>query len=105
MTTTPKPTPPRRLPTALTTPPPPGAHVPVPDTMGHLDAALLMLAMADQYAADAVTARLADDHQMAGQYRERERACMKRADLLVEISKAEALDHIAQRLDRIALSQ
>lgn len=98
MTNTPKPTPPR-----LTLPDLPRLPDVAPDLTGHIDAALFLLARADRHATDAIACRMLDDHQRAGQFRERERMCLKRADLLVEISKAEALDHIAQRLDRIAL--
>lgn len=128
MTTTPKPTPPPTthgrpaharagartvVHTAESIPDTAGLALPTipatpdvaPDTLGHIDAALALMARADQHAADAMACRALDEHGMAGRFAERERMCMKRADLLVEISKAEALDHIAQRLDRIALAQ
>jgi len=102
MTTTPKPQPPRRpltLPTLPTTPDL------VPDLVGHLDAAHALMAHADQHAADAITCRLLERHDLAGQFRERERLALKRADLLVAIHQAEAADHIAQSLSRLALGQ
>lgn len=102
MTTTPKPTPPRRRPT-LALPTLPTTPDTVPDLLGHLDAAHALMAHADQHAADAIACRALDEHGLAGQFRERERLALKRADLLVAIHHAEALDHCADALNRIAL--
>ena len=101
----PKPTPPPTSPSAdrIYGPPAPTAPDPIPDTLGHIDAALALLAAADLHATHTMGYRALDDHQMAGRFAEQQRACMKRAELLVAIAQAEALDHIAQRLDRIAL--
>lgn len=112
MTTTPKPTPPRR-PVTVPTPPRVDVTLPTlpttpdvaPDLLGHIDAALALMARADQHAADSMACRALDEHGLAGRFTERERMCMKRADLLVQISQAESLDYIAHRLDRIALGQ
>lgn len=89
----------------LSLPPLPMEPDRVPDTLGHIAGALTLMAHADQHAAAAIECRALEDHQRAGQFRERERMALKRADLLVAIAHAEALDHIAADLNRLALGR
>lgn len=107
--TTPKPTPPRsdfaRAAAGLALPTLPTSPDVASDTLGHIDAAMVLMAHADQHAADAMACRALDEHGMAGRFAERERMCMKRADLLVAMAQVEALDHIAADLNRLALNR
>lgn len=126
MTTTPKPTPPPArytcacgarcndvadAPSSVDNPCPVGGFhawrttaAPPTETLGHIAAALALLAEADLHGEDARTARSMEQHSLAGQFRERERMCLKRAELLVSVAQADALSDIADAARRIALA-
>lgn len=66
--------------------------------------ALTHLASADHHAAAARTHRDDDEHKAAGLRREAERLCLKRAEILVGVAQARALDDLAQTASRIGLA-
>lgn len=67
--------------------------------------ALTNLASADHHAETARMHRTAQDHSAAGVRRESERLCLKRAEILAAVAQAQALDAIADSLNRIALAR
>lgn len=74
-------------------------------TTDHIAQATTYLATADDHAASAEAARDAEQHSLAGRYRERERLALKRAEILAAIAHAEALDDLADAAQRLALSR
>lgn len=70
--------------------------------------ALTYLASADDHAANAREARALDTpeaHRVAGRFREEERLCLKRAEILSSIAQAQALADLANSHNTIALAR
>lgn len=75
--------------------------------------ALTYIAQADEHSVEAERLRnLADDatnratlHALAGRHRERERGCLKRAEVLAQIATAQALADVADSGHTIALAR
>ncbi len=76
------------------------AHLTDPLTL-----ALTNLASADHHAEAARDLRDRAEHSDAGKRRESERLCLKRAEVLAAVATAQALDSIAESLNRIALAR
>ncbi len=63
------------------------------------------LASADHHAEAARALRDEGEHSDAGKRREAERLCLKRAEVLALVAQAEALESVAESLNRIALAR